>query len=611
MAQVFARVLPCGEVEVAVIAGPRVPGVRLLAGVAALMLLSAGAGVGAAAAGSGSLLVGPNATVPPAHCGSGSVPEDGVQGEVPLKDRQDGRSQLGYRCNLVLVGQYQGVGAGWQNAWYGNCDYYDTAQNTTAPGVQVIDASNPAHPQPTARLTSPAMLGPWESLKVNQPRGLLGAVAAYDGAGQGPLFFDVYSVKTDCAHPTLLSSTPMDVPFGHEGNWAPDGMTYYGSTASAGTLAAIDVSNPALPRLLNVFRVGTITHGLSVSDDGNTLYAADIVGSSGSGNGLEIYDVSQIQSRSAAPVTTEIGHVYWTDGSTAQSTIPISYHGHPYILFFDEGGAGSSLSTTGVPAGAARIIDIANPAAPKIISVLRLAIQTPKYAKQNQAEVAGNGGFGYEAHYCVVDREHDPTAVACGYFQSGIRVFDIRNPYQPREIAYFNPPAQVAKHGQLPGSEHAGGVTNIAQPPNLTADWCTSQIRFDTAADGSHELWAQCQDNGFMVLKFTNGVYPLPALPASGTAGAVPARAPVAATVPSGPRAAASGSSLPRTGGSSLLALGALVAVATGLAVLRRTRINRRGAWQVSTRHRQRVTATANPVGAGGVRQPRSGGGAE
>jgi hypothetical protein len=69
----------------------------------------------------------------------------------------------------------------------------------------------------------------------------------------------------------------------------------------------------------------------------------------------------------------------------------------------------------------------------------------------------------------------------------------------------------VKRHGRLPGSEHDGGPNN-SQPPNLTADWCSSQVRFFHAADGSWELWAQCQDNGFMALKFTNHAYPLRAL---------------------------------------------------------------------------------------------------
>ena len=41
---------------------------------------------------------------------------------------------------------------------------------------------------------------------------------------------------------------------------------------------------------------------------------------------------------------------------------------------------------------------------------------------------------------------------------------------------------------------------------SLTADWCSSPPSFEP----NDELWVVCQDNGFMALKFTNGVYPLP-----------------------------------------------------------------------------------------------------
>ncbi|MHB8508830.1 MAG: LVIVD repeat-containing protein [Candidatus Dormibacteria bacterium] len=526
--------------------------------------------------------------VPRAQCGAGSLPEDAAQGEVTVADRTSGRSQLGYRCNLELVGQYQGVGAGWQNAWYGKCDYYDTAQNLTAPGVQVLDVSDSAHPKATANLITPAMQGPWESLKVNKKRGLLGAVAAYDGAGQGPVFFDVYDIKGDCTRPTLLSSVPMDFPFGHEGNWATDGMTYYGSSLYAGTIAAIDVSNPAAPTLFSVLHMGT--HGLSTSDDGNRLYLANT-----GGNGLDILDTTSIQNRTALPVVnapTDLGHVYWNDGSTAQHTIPITYQGHPYILFADEGGVGG---LAGVPAGAARIIDIGDEANPKIVSVLRLEIQTAAMATPNQAEVAGNGGFGYEAHYCAVDRENDPTAVACGYFQSGIRVFDIRNPAQPREVAYFNPPAQELHKAALVGSEHAGTTEGNVENANLSTDWCSSRVRFYQAPDGSWQLWGQCQDNGFMTLKFTNGVYPL--------SGQSAAAASPAASSPSPPPAP---TGLPNTASGStrqipVLPLAVLVLAAIGIGRFRaRSKTARLGLTFGGDRSRGLVaaqTAQSNPAG--------------
>ena len=532
--------------------------------IAAMGVSIAALGLGMAplpAAGASAVFEGP---VPRADCHGDPMQEDALQGEVPLKDRNDGRSQLGYKCNLALVGQHQGQGAGWQNAWYDHCDYYDTktasgapggatpgngnGNGQTSPGTQVMDVSNPAHPVLTTNLDTPAMDGPWESLKVNQKRGLLAGVGGFGSDGDGPLYFDVYDVKGDCAHPKLLSSSPIDIPIGHEGNWAPDGMTYYGTSIFTGTIAAIDVTDPTQPSWITTWKNASINHGVALSDDGKTLYAADPSSSNGGHNGLDIIDVGNIQGRSGGmPSSTPIGSVYWTDGSTAQHPIPVFYGTHPYIVFVDEGGA-----------GAARIIDIADPKNPAVISKLKLQIHMPANATVATADTNGNGLFTYQGHYCAVDREYDPTAVACGYFQSGIRVFDIRDPHHPREIAYYNPPAQVAKHGQLPGSEHDGGPNN-GNPPNMTADWCSSQVRFYTAPDGSHQLWAQCQDNGFMVLKFTNNAYPL-------------ASASTRFSAPAPPTSAAAGVATPNTstGAPSPVVPATLLVLGAGLFALNR-----------------------------------------
>src|SRR3546814_4445144 len=90
------------------------------------------------------------------------------------------------------------------------------------PGVVVVDAGNPAQPVATANLTGPSMLiGTWESLKVTEPRKLLGGVAVDGLIGAG--FFDVYDVS-DCAHPVQLNGlagSSLELPdnvLGHEGN---------------------------------------------------------------------------------------------------------------------------------------------------------------------------------------------------------------------------------------------------------------------------------------------------------------------------------------------------------------------------------------------------------
>jgi hypothetical protein len=408
-----------------------------------------------------------------------------------------------------------------QNAWYGDCDYYGTALGGPVrnPGVQVVDLSDPARPEVIDRLVSPAMTEPWESLKVHEDRGLLAAV--HGGVGAAPVFFDVYDVKTDCRAPRLLSSVPLPSNIvGHEGTWAPDGETYW--VGMIGGLAAIDVADPTRTRLL--YADDSRVHGLSISEDGNTAYLAAISVQDGDPNGLRVLDVSEIQARRPAPQVREVSTHYWTDGSVAQHTIPVTYAGRPFLFFVDEGGSRYTDRSEGLaglrsPAGAARLIDISDIRRPYTVSKMKLEIQLPEHEAEAREDLEGNGIFGYQGHYCSVDRATDPTALACSYFQSGIRVFDVRDPYSPREIAYFNPPAQTGRQAELPGSWHVSSparagidvLLNQDSVPmaNLTADWCMAQVRFYAPRN---ELWTSCNDNGLLIMKFTNGVYPLPSL---------------------------------------------------------------------------------------------------
>src|SRR5262249_42622236 len=135
------------------------------------------------------------------------------------------------------------------------CAYHSTAAppaSGSAPGrtnfgVRAIDISDPAKPSTTAYLTTASMLDPWESLKANQRRQLLAAVH------QPFPDFDIYDVGGDCRYPQLLASVVLQAPdgdplhriFGHEGSWAPDGMTYYGGDISyRNVFFGPDVSNP-------------------------------------------------------------------------------------------------------------------------------------------------------------------------------------------------------------------------------------------------------------------------------------------------------------------------------------------------------------------------------
>jgi hypothetical protein len=230
-------------------------------------------------------------------------------------------------------------------------------------------------------------------------------------------------------------------------------------------------------------------HGFSLNQDGTRLYMTRLAPP-----GVDVYDVSAIQNRALIPLIRHISSVSWLDGLFTQHTIPIKYQGKPYLVAVDEYGNGG-----------VRFINISDERNPQVTHQLKLGINAPEHAFERTKDTTGNGLFGYEAHYCSVDQAVDPRRLACGWFQSGVRVFDISDLSQMKEIAYFNPPAQSDNQNKLKGSEHAYGVASVVNgslvTANLNTDWCSSPPRFV----GPDQLWVTCQDNGFMALRFTNG----------------------------------------------------------------------------------------------------------
>ncbi len=514
---------------------------------ASLLLLGCGGsdGTGTAAA--------PTATaasfsVAKAACGPGDKPEPDLQGQVSAAVRTAGFK--GYSCNLELVSQYKGDGASWQFAWFQDraghkCAYYDTSvlkndgisRSATQIGTIVLDISDPANPKQTANLTTTSMLDPWESLKVNERRQLLGATQATNGKG-GPQL-DLYDLSGDCRTPQLLSSVAIGTAGngdaaalpagydlqGHEGNFSPDGLTWYnGDRGAVKKYTAIDISNTIHPKLLTTWDLPLVptvvltTHGLNISPDGNRAYVsrAGVLGSVATNDlktapevdGMIILDTSEVQKRLPNPKIKQVGMVTWRDSGQAQHTIDIIVKGKQYVVVASELGTGgnspagwaASCAAGLSPFHTARIVDIADETKPVVVSKLFLEAYDPANCSKVLPDLAGLSSFTYGSHYCSVDNKDNATTLACGYFNSGIRVFDIRDVANPKEIAYFNPPGVTTISN---GSNHnrAGGW--VSGGP----DWCNSQIRLDAA---TASLQTICQDNGFLSLKFKNGVWPFP-----------------------------------------------------------------------------------------------------
>jgi hypothetical protein len=359
-------------------------------------------------------------------------------------------------------------------------------------GVIVLNMSDPSHPRKTAELVSPAMQSPHESVLVNKKRGLLAAVLGNATTNVGVL--DVYDVSQDCRHPQLLSSTPTAV-LGHESGWAPDGKTFWASSTGGQTLTAIDVTDPTAPKPV-FFQAGVNYHGLRLSDDGRTMYVAEIGnpndGSFASG-GLRILDVSEVQDREPDPQVRIISELDWPERSIPQVAEPFTRDGHPYLLEVDEFAnynLTSGADQSDAPVGAARIIDIADPANPRIVSNLRLAVHQPSARQSSQQNDPGamSPVQGYAGHYCSLPRRTDPKLVACSMILSGLRIFDISDLQSPVEVGYFNKPVR-------PGSKPAN--------PTAEGGYAVSQPTWDI---GNRQVWYSDGNSGFYAVRLTNGV---------------------------------------------------------------------------------------------------------
>src|SRR5207237_618971 len=187
--------------------------------------------------------------------------------------------------------------------------------------------------------------------------------------------------------------------------------------------------------------------GLLVADMGNPVTTVGWV---------DIYDVSQDCRHPMLKSSTPLGilghegtfspdgNTFWVSStgghtitapevSNPQTAIPVTIGGHPYLVEVDEF-ARQVSSDPKMPVGAARIIDIADDAQPRVVSNIRLEANMPSNRGGDERNDPGASSSlqGYAAHYCAVPSRVEPGVVACSFILSGMRLFQLRVPVQHR-----------------------------------------------------------------------------------------------------------------------------------------------------------------------------------
>jgi hypothetical protein len=191
----------------------------------------------------------------------------------------------------------------------------------------------------------------------------------------------------------------------------------------------------------------------------------------------------------------------------------VSYDGRPFLIANSEYTVGRTLQkgpndcekTKDNPTSFStpQIFDIADVKNPKLVSSLMLEVDDPV----NCEDTANDGidptggqtipGETYDTHFCRPDRLHDPTILACGRFLTGLEVYDIRDPYNPKEIGYFRPGALGQAAVLNPAWQATPATVDmVASPPIVVAS--------------RGEIWFGSYFTGTRVVRFPKDVYPFP-----------------------------------------------------------------------------------------------------
>ena len=420
----------------------------------------------------------PDTGISPALCGPGDIREPGIQGEVPAGQKPN------YNCGVKLVGQ---LDRGGNVQGVGQCAYVRNAGN-----VYVIDMRDPANP---VEVTSVPVHSGSETMRVvvTDKRSVLVS---------GSSVYDI----SDCLHPVLkgeiqwpplslpgisVRQLPHDIRVNHTGtkvyaafglweaditnlqdpsSWTvtdhrcelaaqvPGPWTEVHKQALKANLSlCADASRPnpmganymlAASPLQASMLWPTLSHSPDLNGDDTRLYIGDQAGGTGAlwapVPKVRIIDVTKSPYKILGEVEGSGHGLDWFRAS-----------GREYVVHSNEGGSTgiANQTTAGDPckpyprpqslgwAFEAYISDVTRPEQARNVSMLTLAINSPEFCNVRKAS-----GLDPWIAFHLIDNPLNAKFAMVNFGSAGLRIFDIRHPTSPHEVAYFN-------HGM---PQHAG-----------------------------------------------------------------------------------------------------------------------------------------------------------
>jgi hypothetical protein len=308
----------------------------------------------------------------------------------------------------------------------------------------VLDIADPAHPQLAGPLQAYAGSTSRE-LRVAPDQHLL-VIMHYALAGTVNRL-DFYRWESDCLHPTLvgkvdLGRRPHEFYLWHDPERAGRVLLFVTTPADHGrNLEVLDASDPAHPAVVAGWDLpeglgpGANLHSVALSDDGHTAYLALWSG------GLLLADSSDFAGALPNPqlrLLTPVARALRYPPGNVHSAVPLP--GRPFVVLTDE-----EYPAVGCPYGSARLVDVSDPAQPRLAGVLQVS--------ENQLDRCRTAPV-------ATWTSHNPTLTAhlalISWYSAGLQVFDVADPMHPQGVAESRPSGVTPRrrdprlHGQAP-----------------------------------------------------------------------------------------------------------------------------------------------------------------
>jgi hypothetical protein len=448
------------------------------------------------------------------RCGARDLPETGTPGDVPLLDQVTGRADEGYSCGLALVG-YSSLGARGGNAnmaWSGDCAYI------AGDGVAVVDVRDPVHPKHVTTLHGAGSDATIETLSaVDAPgrhllaTGRYGLFGLQGGSGSAPV--DLWDVSS-CRQPKLLTTLyfPSNV---HNLTFTADGRRLWSTLP----VQAMDLSDLRRPQMLP-----NIEADFAASGHQNFYYGHEVWPSP---DNTRLYVGGQIEFMNEETLVVDTSHwparpatVIGSIALPGHSIRPATIGGKPYLLSSDESIlnplAKGCLPDELTPfAGASRpnLVDLSNERLPRLRGTIRLPINDAIHCPEQLASQVNAS-----VHYHDVDNPDDTHFAMISAWNAGLRIYDVRDPAHPHEVAYFNP-------GRFSGNPFGGppGVGTVLGLTSLNGlDQAWAHVRYRPELG---QIWLTPARGGFWVPELepqVRAALDLPARPVHHPDGAPP-----------------------------------------------------------------------------------------